>query len=257
MVLVLHTFIPDGESAQALARWPKSLLLIMGHGWLGVDLFFVLSGFLITGILLDSRNSPHYMRNFYSRRVLRILPVYFICVAVMAYFYPGHSSYFLISLLFLANTAGLFQIAVPHGPGVFWSLVASTAAQPARIGIDLLRHYHRRASAPGYLCGARRRHISAVVVSLRWSRLGSAVGDLVSFILRIQAAIAPARGCVSRHGRHCYRRHVAVRSAVEDCGGVSSSGHSSDVNLWRRHVGGYLVPVHEADLTPPFAFREI
>lgn len=122
MVLVLHTSIPDEESTHALAGWPKPLLLIMGHGWLGVDLFFVLSGFLITGILLDGRNSSHYIRNFYSRRVLRILPVYFICLAVMAYFYPGYSSYFLLSLLFMANTAGLFHIAVPHGPGVFWSL---------------------------------------------------------------------------------------------------------------------------------------
>jgi peptidoglycan/LPS O-acetylase OafA/YrhL len=122
MVLVVHTFLPDDESGLALARWPKPLLLIMGHGWLGVDLFFVLSGFLITGILLDSRNSPHYIRNFYTRRVLRILPVYFLCLAVMSYYYPGHSSYFWLSLLFMANMAGLFQIGVPHGPSVFWSL---------------------------------------------------------------------------------------------------------------------------------------
>jgi peptidoglycan/LPS O-acetylase OafA/YrhL len=37
MVLALHTFIPDDESTLALALWPKPLLLILGHGWLGVD----------------------------------------------------------------------------------------------------------------------------------------------------------------------------------------------------------------------------
>jgi peptidoglycan/LPS O-acetylase OafA/YrhL len=75
LVISYHSFILPEERFGLLAR-------IAPVGWCGVDLFFVLSGFLITGILLDARGSSLYFRNFYIRRVLRIFPLYYAALAL-------------------------------------------------------------------------------------------------------------------------------------------------------------------------------
>jgi peptidoglycan/LPS O-acetylase OafA/YrhL len=82
----IRPFFPTLDGLRAIAF----LLVFLHHfgtltwagevwkwGWVGVDIFFVLSGFLITGILYDSLQSQHYFTNFYMRRTLRIFPLFF------------------------------------------------------------------------------------------------------------------------------------------------------------------------------------
>ncbi len=86
----------------------------------GVDLFFVLSGFLITGILLDSCLDPHYFRNFYARRALRILPLYYAVLLVILLCYRNSGSYVLLSFFHLSNISTILGISMVNG--AIWSL---------------------------------------------------------------------------------------------------------------------------------------
>jgi peptidoglycan/LPS O-acetylase OafA/YrhL len=84
MVMVLH-FVGD---ADATNRFEAVVKRVTSFGDLGVDLFFVLSGFLITGILLDAKNRQGYFRSFYMRRALRIFPLYYAVLFVVFFVAP-------------------------------------------------------------------------------------------------------------------------------------------------------------------------
>jgi peptidoglycan/LPS O-acetylase OafA/YrhL len=122
MVLIFHIFYGWVPVDHNFSPIPHFVMLAVAHGWLGVDLFFVLSGFLITGVLLDSKEKPHYFLNFYARRFLRIMPLYFTVILAFFIFYKPFKSFLLLSTLFAANLAYMFNIRVPHGPAVMWSL---------------------------------------------------------------------------------------------------------------------------------------
>ena len=102
--------------------------LAMDWGWVGVQLFFVLSGFLITGILLDTRDSPAYYRSFYARRALRIFPLYYVALVFGLLVLPrllgrplqGHEHQLWL-WLYLSNWASAWGASVA-GFAPFWSL---------------------------------------------------------------------------------------------------------------------------------------
>lgn len=124
---ILPTFTPS-------LLWLRQSVSLM---WSGVDLFFVLSGFLITGILRDQKGSPHYWRTFYLRRACRILPLYLLlftgyaaALALDAGLLPK------LSWLF-ANPMPLFSYAtftqnifmgLAHGTGANWMGVSWSLA---------------------------------------------------------------------------------------------------------------------------------
>lgn len=97
-------------------------------GWIGVNLFFVLSGFLITGILLDTKSNPQYYRKFYFRRALRILPAYYGFLLLLAVApktgWLDHRQvswqFIALSFVYLSNVTNLF--GVPMQYGALWSL---------------------------------------------------------------------------------------------------------------------------------------
>lgn len=119
MVLFFHAFALTMQNA----KWsglPRTVELATRFGWAGVDLFFVLSGFLITGILLDSAGKPHYFRNFYARRALRILPLYYLTLVFIAVFYKGSLDFVGVSAIYLSNVSPIFGIAASYS--TLWSL---------------------------------------------------------------------------------------------------------------------------------------
>lgn len=103
---------------------------IASFGQTGVDLFFVLSGFLITRILIESRGEDAFLRNFYARRVLRIWPLYYAFLVLTYFVFPrfdlapeasfDRQAWYWLYLQNLPTPVRSWDVS--EGPGHFWSL---------------------------------------------------------------------------------------------------------------------------------------
>ena len=119
MVLIYHAFYWRVD----LAAMPRTVQLFLYATWmgrLGVNLFFVLSGFLITGILVESAGRADYFKRFYIRRILRILPAYYAILLILAITHEASGGFLKLSVIYLANLTPMFGIALSYV--VLWSL---------------------------------------------------------------------------------------------------------------------------------------
>lgn len=153
-VLLLHFTSTLAAPAGAPARLVKQAFSM---GWTGVDLFFVLSGFLITGILADARETPHRFRTFYARRALRILPLYYGFILLLFVVPPlvGARAYTtplaeqLPYWLYLQNfrpltgpaldfASHLWSLAIEEQFYLVWPLLVFTVSRTAALRVCLL-----------------------------------------------------------------------------------------------------------------------
>lgn len=123
MVLWFHTFLYGAPITNGLIA---KLASVASVGQTGVDLFFVLSGFLITRILLASKNKSNFFINFYARRLLRIFPLYYGFLIIYFLVLPIWDGERLDATqwwfwTYLQNVALTFEFPA-SGPNHFWSL---------------------------------------------------------------------------------------------------------------------------------------
>ena len=217
-VLLFHGTVVSGESTVEQLVFG----VFRNFGWAGVDLFFVLSGFLITGILWDARGEARGIRRFYARRALRILPLYYgylILVFALAARLdpdipasPGDALFYLLYLQnFAIAAAGEWQhsrflnlfwsLAIEEQFYLLWPWVVFALRRRALMGVCI-----------GALCvsvGLRLALIDSVapvaLYVLTPTRLdGLAAGAFVALAVRgpggIQALVRPAQALLAATG---------------------------------------------------------
>jgi peptidoglycan/LPS O-acetylase OafA/YrhL len=237
-VLLFHANLLANQQASL----DKAIGTVLAFGWVGVDVFFVLSGFLITGILIDSRHEPGYFSRFYARRALRIMPVYYallivLFVAAIVVYPPSWSETvlrpqawywsYLTNWWFarsngraLFNSGHLWSLAIEEQFYLVWPLIVISAT---RSSTRMLR----------WVCGA------IVVASpvARWLLLRNGFGPYTIYLATFTRLDGLAAGawlaCFAREftgGLGALRAFARWAAPIAACGaiGVAAMQHSPE-----------------------------
>ena len=242
LVLFFHGFGFEFGTAHLplLAHW---FVVATMPGWIGVNLFFVLSGFLITGILLDSKNNPQYYRRFYVRRALRILPAYYGFLLFLAAAprtgWLDHRQvswqFIGLSFIYLSNVTNLF--GVPMQYGALWSVAVE---EHFYLGWPfVVRSWSRRGVG---ICAVSIVLICPLLRAIAFMR-GYESGAGYTWLVADGLAIGSLLGLLSR-GRLADRRRMKLASIF--CMGaaiaVFAFGAPFGILLSRTELGSVLRP---------------
>jgi peptidoglycan/LPS O-acetylase OafA/YrhL len=238
MVIVFHGLAYSAPSFSFNNRVADALYQLTGWGWLGVNLFFVLSGFLISGILDDTLEQENYYKRFYIRRALRILPAY---VAVLLLAWATRSitgDYFFICLLFLANMPGLF---LRHGYTLYGPLWSLAVEEQFYLVWPFL---YRKLKRSGMLVAS----LALIVVcpALRWLAFAHVLhsGDPLSkaWMIADNLAIGAVLAILMRSPEMTLRRFLTIGWAqlaigVAGIAALIATGHMGQFDVLRNSVG--------------------
>ena len=200
------------------------LALLLNPGWIGVQIFFALSGFLITGGLLDTQKATNYLGSFYARRALRIMPLYFLVLFSLLVLMPAlveiparlqstvqHQSWL---WLFVSNWAPTGITGDFYGFGHFWSLAIEEQFY-LLWPLVVFRQTPRRLFISAWRSPLPRSPPAARLLSRVWIRRPSTTTPFFAWIHWRWAPRAP-RWCASRNGpAGCAA--TCCRSAVGGC----------------------------------------
>jgi peptidoglycan/LPS O-acetylase OafA/YrhL len=171
-------------------------------GWMGVNLFFVLSGFLITSIIIDGRQDAHFFRNFYARRALRIWPVYVLLLLLNYILVPcllehdPHRAWQITStapwLYYALFVQNLFPLALPGSIGPTWSLAIEEQFYLlwAPIARRISLRYLAMILIAVFVCSPAIRAWNTGLLTPTHTLIhldGLAIGSLIAVVLRIGA----------------------------------------------------------------------